>query len=189
MVAPTPPAATTRAYLAQPRTFNVAASSTVSVTAAGGGSDNSASLALTGGTITLQANEDGMIAIVSLDVHVGDINLPVSASLPDGLDLMGVQLSLASEADVKADWSGDASAMNAQAQTDLFLDWELRAKQGQVVPLATQRITNVPFDLAVTPTKTGAPSLDFHANRDGVFFNWSDLLSLADLKLDLEAQP
>src|SRR5262249_4698659 len=186
----TPPAAvTTKAYLAEPRTFVVASSSSAQVTASGAGSGDTATLALTGGTITLQADEDGNLAILALDVDVSDIQLPVSATLPDGLDLMGIKLSLPAVADVAADWSGDASAMNARATTDLSLDWELRSKSGTVVPLATQRITNVPFDLAVTPGAGGKLSVDFHAARDGVFWSFSTLLSLSDLKLDLEAQP
>lgn len=190
-IAPPPPPAqlTTRAYLAEPRTFNVASSSTAHVTASGAGSGDTAALPLTGGTITLQADEDGTLAILALDVDVGDIDLPVSATLPDGLDLMGVKLSLPAVADVTADWSGDASTMNAQAKTDLALDWELRSKSGTVVPLATQRITNVPFDLAVTPGASGKLSVDFHASRDGVFWSFSTLFSLSDLQLDLEAQP
>ena len=119
-IAPPPPpaAVTTKAYLAEPRTFNVASSSTAHVTASGAGSGDTAALSLVGGTITLQADDDGNLAILALDVDVGDIDLPVSATLPDGLDLMGVKLSLPAIADVAADWSGDASTMNAQAKTD-----------------------------------------------------------------------
>jgi len=158
-------------------------------TASDGAGGDTATLALTGGTITLQADSDGNLAILAIDVNVGDVHLPVSATLPDGLDLMAVKLSLPAIADVTADWSGDASAMNAQAKTDLALDWDLRSKSGTVVPLATQRITNVPFDLAVTPAAGGKPSVDFHATRDGVFWTFSTLFSLSDLKLDLEALP
>ncbi len=172
-IAPPPPPAvlTTKAFLAEPRTFSVGSSSTAQVTASDGASGDTATLALSGGTITLQADEDGNLAILAIDVSVGDIHLPVSATLPDGLDLMAVKLSLPAIADVAADWSGDASAMNAQAQTDLALDWDL------------------PFDLAVTPAAGGRPSVDFHASRDGVFWSFSTLFSLSDLKLDLEAQP
>jgi hypothetical protein len=190
-IAPPPPPAvlTTKAFLAEPRTFSVGSSSTAQVTASDGASGDTATLALSGGTITLQADEDGNLAILAIDVSVGDVHLPVSATLPDGLDLMAVKLSLPAIADVAADWSGDASAMNAQAKTDLALDWDLRSKSGTVVPLATQRITNVPFDLAVTPAPGGKPSVDFHASRDGVFWTFSTLFSLSDLKLDLEGQP
>jgi hypothetical protein len=180
---------TTRGYLEAPRTFAVAATSTAAVTAWRDydtpSTDETANLQIKTGSLTLQAQADGMLAVRTLDIELGTIHLD-SARVPD---LTGVKLSLRQEADVRADWASDDSAMNAAASADLLLDWSMVTESGAVVPLATQKIDQVPFEIIVSHRSGGGYSVDFHATRSGTFWTYAGLIRLADLHVDLEATP
>ena len=186
-----PPAASTaRGYLAEPRSFTIMPSSMAQVTARRmylDQAEETAMLPLVGGEVTVQARAGGMLALTAMTLELGDIKLSSTSVPPTGLTLMAVKLSLKSQADASAEWSADDDAANASARTDLLLDWSIEAQQGSVEPLATQRISNVPLDLAVVEASGGRLTLSLHGGRDGVFWQWSGLMELADLKLDLEA--
>jgi hypothetical protein len=184
-----PTADTTRAYLAKPRTFHVMPTSMAQVTAKRVYLDQleeTAMLPLVGGDVTVAAQTDGTLALMSMSLDLGNVTLSAASVPPDGLNLTDVRLSLKSAAAAAADWTADGQSANASGTTDFLLDWSIEAEAGSIEPLATQRITGVPLELAVVEDH-GRLSLSVHANRDGVFWQWSGLLELADLKLDLDA--
>jgi hypothetical protein len=185
-----PASNTTRGYLAQPRTFRIMPSSMAQVTARRAYLDElieTAMLPLQGGDVTVLAQPDGTLAITGMTLELGDITLSAATVPPDGLNLMGVKLSLKTTTAAAADWSSDDDTANATARTDFLLDWSVEATTGSIEPLATQRITGVPIELALVEGHDGKLSLSLHGARDGVFWQWSGLLELADLKLDLDA--
>jgi hypothetical protein len=187
---PAPSDGSARGYLSEPRTFAITPSSSAQVTAHRtylSEMEETATLPLLGGDVTVQARSDGMLAITAMTLDLGNISLSATTVPPDGLNLMGVTLSLKARADAVADWTADGTAASATGRTDLLLDWSLEAAAGAVEPLATQRIADVPLDISVVGGANGRLTLTVHATRDGVFWQWSGLLELSDLKLDLDA--
>jgi hypothetical protein len=184
------PAANARAALAKPCSFAIMPSSRAQVTAVRdylGTLADTATLPLLGGEVTVAARADGTLAVTEMTLDLGNITLAPTTLPPDGLSLMGVKLSLRSEIDATADWRSDDDAANASVMTDLLLDWSVEAPGGSIQPLATQRISGVPLDLALVADATGRLTLSVHATRDGVFWTWSGLLELSDLQFDLDA--
>ena len=173
-----------------PRTFRVHGDSTADVTAASveGGVTATVSLPMSSGSLTVQARDDGTLAVTALELDLGHVAIGPESFPPDGLDLEGLALTLGSDVDAAADWSGDASAMNGSATTELLLDWSV-ATAGATLPLATEHIARVVVALAVSRADDGTVVLDVQASRDGVFWTWADLIDLADLRVSLKAAP
>ncbi len=186
LVAP-PDSSSTRAQLQRPRTFAVQPGGTAAVTAHrawGGDIVESASLPVLGGTLEVQALPDGRIEVVAMALQFGDIHLSSTSVPPDGLDLTQVSVSLDGLV-ADARWTGDASAA-ASARSELLLDWSLRA-DGSVLPMATQHIDDVPLTIEIAPAAGGGLTVALHATRSGVFWEWTGLLDLSDLRLDVQA--
>lgn len=180
---------TVRAALARPRTLAVRAGSVAEVTAhrlLGDDLVETATLAIHGGELTARALADGRLAVDSLRLVVGDVHLSPQTLPPSGLDLTEITVH-ARPVVVAARWpgGGGAGAVTASAEIELLLDWSL-AKPGQLLPMATQHIA-VPLVVEISRAAGGKLAAALRGARDGVFFTWSGLLELGDLRLDVVA--
>jgi hypothetical protein len=189
MVRPNDP--TTRGYLASPRTFDLMTGGIADVTAMrtyDGDITETTSLSIRGGSLTVHTVADGRVLIDELKIDLGNYHLSATSVPPDGLDLMNVQVSLTNTMPSETRWTADGYASVITGKVSLMLDWSLlSATTGQLVPLATQRIDDVPLELDIVPQHDGTLRASVHASRDGVFWGWTGLLELADLRLDVQA--
>jgi hypothetical protein len=186
---PSPEDSSTRGLLARPRTLSVLPGGRAHLTATRLWGDDyvvESEIPFLGGEIAVQAQPDGRITVVAAELMVGDVHLSALSVPPAGLELTGVVIRLPYiTADAK--WTEDGSGAAASARTELLLDWALLSRPGEIHPMATQHIRDVPFSLEVVTAKDGTLHAALHASREGIFFTWTGLFELADLTIDLEA--
>jgi hypothetical protein len=184
-----PDNATTRGHLAHARTLVVQPGGQARLTATRlWGEDYvvDAVVPFQGGKISVQAQPDGRITIVSAELSVGDIHMSNESVPPNGLDLTQIFLRLP-YVTADATWTADGSAALAKTQAELVLDWSLESKPGEIHPMATQHIREVPITLDVVADNDGRLVASLSATRPGIFFTWTGLFALSDLELTVDA--
>jgi hypothetical protein len=134
-----------------------------------------------GGTIALEATGAGALVFDSLELPLGDVVLPPSAQLPQGLHLTDVKLSLSMPTDTQTTWTDDDNA-TATMTADLLLDWSDVTESGTIVPLETVKIAAVPITLDFA-----AGDVHLDVVRSGTFWDWAGLAKLSDLDATLSA--
>lgn len=184
---PPPSATTTRGKLERGRTLRILPGSEAEVTATRLWGDElveTATLPIAGGELTVRSLADGRLALDALRLVIGDVQLSAASVPPSGLELTGVQVSVAPLV-VPARWSGEEGAA-ASGTVELLLDWSLSQKPAGSVPMATQHIAAVPLTVDVA-SEGGRVVAILRAARRGTFFTWGGLMELGDLAVTVEA--
>jgi len=147
---------------------------------AGGSSDFE--VTVTGGQLELWATEDRLLVIDDLVVEAADVAIGAEVVPPAGVQLTGLRARLVSPVAVAPTRSGDR--LTAIARLDLEIDWSM-ATGGDSHPLSPLHLSGLPFSLDVVRSPSGQITARLVAFRDGRFWEYADLWSLADLTLDL----
>jgi hypothetical protein len=188
-VVPDPGDTSTRGQLSRARTLTVQPGGQATLTATRLWGDDyvvDATVPFLGGEIAVQAQPDGRLTVVSAELQVGDVEMSPLSVPPDGLELTQVTLRVPYvTADAK--WTADGSAASAQVMTELVLDWSLVSGPGEIHPMATQHIRDVPLSLDVVADAGGRLHAVVSAQREGIFFTWTGLFELSDLELSVDA--
>lgn len=179
-----------RLLLGEPQRVTMVNTSTISVTAKrtyNGDLVETVTLPITLGDLSLSVYPDGTLAMDGLSAGFSDVVLSPQAVPPNGLHLTDIKLGLQQEADPVTTWGSDANSARAAGTADLVLDWSLVTTNGTVVPLAPQKLAEVPLSLDVKLGANYHVETALQAKKDGVFFDWSGMFQLADLKVDISA--
>src|SRR5690606_27244612 len=83
---------------------------------------------------------------------------------------------------VEPDWSDDYTIATGTGRADLLLDWAMLADDGEVLPLATQKLRDVEFEVAARQTASGEIQLDVRSAVPGTLWDFY-AFELADLDL------
>lgn len=143
-------------------------------------------LDLRGGEMKLEAIDD-VIELDSVQVDVGEVRVGGEDPRLDGLALRDVRVRLPQPIVAKAEWSASGDAGFASFTTDLLLDWSLVTPNGQIVPLATQRLIDVEVELDVFTAADGEVTAFLYGGKRGPVWSWAGLVELDDLTFDLRA--
>jgi hypothetical protein len=145
-----------------------------------------AELTLTGGEILLGAPRGEVLSVEGLELRFADVVIEDRMPL-DGLRLTNVVVSLPQPIDVVAEWSAAGDAAFAEAEAELQLDWSLVTWSGQIVALAPQHARGVRLTMHVFRAEDGSLVAELVGGSDGVIFNWADVATISDLRLDVRA--
>ncbi len=185
---PTPPTARQRLE-AGPRFQVVAADSLAQVTArvnrGDGWTETVVPLAIVDGSVTLHADVDDSVAVDSLRLGIGDIEVSEDA-MPGGLTLTNIVVTLDRQARChRVDWKDD-DACYAEAPVDVTLHWAVMTSEGPA-PLAPQHLQ--PIDLRASMYLRGdVLVLDAMAQSSEPLWTWANLVELTDLMVAVHGQ-
>jgi hypothetical protein len=182
--------ATIRGYLVTPRVFTVSEGGSAHLTARrllGPDLEESDTLPILDGKLTVHVRPDGRLVVDALSLSLGDIQLSEQSVPPHGITLRDVKVGLQNEAPPECLWASDESSAAARGSVRLLLDWSLVGADGEIIPLAQQRIDGVPMELEIVRDAQGKLVAVLSAAREGVFLRWTGYMELADLRLELEA--
>ena len=178
---------TTRAYLAMPRKLTLEESSVAQFTAYRDGRSETVNLAIKSGELTVHAQPDGNLVIDTLVLGIGDIQISAQSAPPAGLALRDIRAAARDEMPPTVRWETDDSSAVATGSVRLFLDWSILAVDGQVIPLAQQKIDPVLIAVQIERSLDGQLAATIVAERDGLFLNWPSYPQLGNLKMGLTA--
>jgi hypothetical protein len=115
------------------------------------------------------------IAIDRLDLALDDVELPESI-LPHGVRLTDLRLTM--ESPIATD--------HGSAEIALSLAWSMRI-DGRTWALAPQRLDGLALDTA-TGDDGDTVTLDAHVRGDGVRWSWADIVTFADVAIDVRGE-
>ena len=164
-------------------------SSRVGVTATGPDGAPLAGVAptVTGGAAVLRATPDGTLLVEDLDVTLDDVIVPAGALGAQPIHLTDVTLHLGTQIAVDATWSPTGESVAGSGTGDLLLDWSLVLDDGTPYQLATQKLAERPFQVAVREDDTGRLTAAVTMTADGELRQFADSVTLSDLHMAVVA--
>jgi len=164
-------------------------SSRIGVTATGpeGAPVEGVSPTITGGAAVLRATPDGTLLVEDLDVTLDDIVVPAGELGPAPIHLTDVSLHLGTQIAVDATWSPTGQSVAGSGTGDLLLDWSLVLDDGSPYQLATQKLAERPFQVAVREDDTGRLTAAITMSADGELRSFAGAVTLRDLTMAVVA--
>ena len=136
---------------------------------------------VTTGAVIARASDDRLL-LEELVLELGDLDVVKRiGSTTQVLHLTGLRLRLGTRADADAIWT-EPTQVRGVATADLLLDWSLRANDGQVFPLATQRVPDAVLDLHLAVLEHGAVIASVTSTSSGLLWELGDI-TVSDLSL------
>lgn len=142
---------------------------------------------VTGGVAVLRTTVDGWLLVEELDVQLADVVIPPGAIGPDAVTLTDVGLHLGTQLAAEPYWAGDGDGAWGSGDADLLLDWSMVTSQGNVYPLATQKLGDADFTVAVTRRDDGSLSAEIATAIPGEVHRLTGLVTLSDLSIAVDA--
>jgi hypothetical protein len=173
----------TRAFL------DLASSSEVGVTAtnADGRRLDYVEPRVTGGRAVLRTTETGYLLVEDLEIQLADVVIPPGELGPDSVVLTDVGLQLGTQIDAQVFWASDGEAAWGAGDADLLLDWSLVLDSGDTWPLATQRLGEADFEVAVMLDADGGLTAQVDTSIRGQVHELTGLVTLSDLNVAVDA--
>jgi len=141
-----------------------------------------------GGRTLVRADADDLLLVDKLDVSLSDVYVPASeTTYPTDLTLTDVEVRLGTQLVVAPEWSFDGSFAVGRGRADLLLDWSVLDTDGEVLPLATQLLRDVEFDVFVEIDSEDRILADVNADVLGSLWDFS-IIELTDLRMDITAR-
>jgi len=144
-------------------------------------------LPVVGGRVVARTDAVGAIELEELVIDLADVVLTDEQFPPKGLWLSGMHLHLGDPVYASSAWTADGEAAAVVAELDLMLDWGIVLSDGQVHPLATQTIRDVPFQLDIGRQGPTGLKISLGAHAEGVVWKWSSFVEVSNLGIDLLA--
>ncbi len=147
---------------------------------------------VTDGEAVIRAAENNaalpaQLIVEGMTVNLSDVYVPAAESTyPADLHLTEVRLRLGTQLVLEPEWSFNGDFAVGTGRADLLLDWSLLEDDGDALPLATQLLRDVTFDVYVELTDDAAVVTEVRANVAGSLWNFS-VIELTDLKMDIRA--
>lgn len=139
-----------------------------------------------GGRAVLRTTADGWLLVEDLEITLADVQIPPGELGPDPVRLTDVDLRLGTQLAAQPYWSGDGEAAWAVGDADLLLDWSLVLDDGSAYPLATQRLGEADFTVAVA-RDTGGLRAQVLSAVPGEVHRLTGLFTLSDLSVSVDA--
>jgi len=140
---------------------------------------------VTGGELILRTTADGLLLVEGLTIELGDVDTtkPVGDDI-HRLQLTDLRLRLGTLAAIEPEWS--AVQVAGTGTGDLLLDWALRDDDGDVHPLATQRVRAAELGVIVAVDAEGRIGAALDSVTSGRLWDFGDI-AVGDLSLSLTA--
>jgi hypothetical protein len=138
-----------------------------------------------GGRAVLRTTDDGWLVVEDLEIHLDDVVIPQTGAKP--MVLTNVELRLGTQLWLEPEWTGDGSAARGTAKADLLLDWGLVLDDGDVWPLATQKLGNQTFVVGVEQLADGSVIAQVDTTARGTVDQVNGLFTLQDLDVSVDA--
>ena len=139
------------------------------------------------GQTVLRTTDDGWLLVEDLAIHLDDVVIPAGQLEPTPVVLTNVDLRLGTQLAVQPMWSPDGKSVWGTGKADLLLDWALVLDNGNVWPLATQKLGAQDFTVTVELADDGTVTAQVDALARGKVDQVNGLFSLEDLNVNVDA--
>lgn len=141
-----------------------------------------------GGNAVLRSTDSGLLLVEKLDVYLSDVRVPPNVLYSESVDLTDIEVRLGTQLVIEAEWDRSGQWAAGTGTADLLLDWAVRAPDGDVHPLATQRLRDVDFHVYAAVDAQGSVVAFIDAQLDGHIRSFGNRIELSDLSLNVHAR-
>lgn len=141
------------------------------------------------GKAVLRATEDGLVLVEALDIELTDVKIAEGVLHSEEVNLTDLRLRLGTQLVIEQPTWGEAqlSAFGG-GQADLLLDWAVLTDDGDIYPLATQKLRSADFAVNVVLNYDGTIAANVATAVDGELGNFANRISLADFSMAVNAK-
>ena len=139
--------------------------------------------AVTAGDAVVRVTADELLLLEKLDIVLSDVVLKPGVVHPEQpIRLTDVRMRLGTQLVIEPIWSDDYMFAAGTGRADLLLDWAVLDDDGDVLPLATQKLRDVEFEVAARQTGTGEIVIDVLSVHPGTLWDFT-AVEVADLDM------
>jgi hypothetical protein len=139
------------------------------------------------GRVVLRSSGDGWLLVEDLDIRLEDVTIPAGELADQPLYLTDIELRLGTQLAAQPFWAGDGRAVWGTGPADILLDWSWLTSDGDVWPLATQRLGEAEFTLSVTLDEHDTLTAEVATAMPGQVHELTGLVSFEDLSIAVDA--
>jgi len=140
------------------------------------------------GEAVLRATTDGLVLIEGLEIALTDVKIEAGVLHSQEVTLTDIRLRLGTQLAFEPDWgTGRLSAVGG-GQADLLLDWAVVASNGEILPLATQKMRKADFAVDIKLNYDGTITASVATSVEGELGNFANRISLSDFSMAVKAK-
>jgi hypothetical protein len=140
-----------------------------------------------GGRIVLRSTESGLLLVEALDVDLTDVTIEPGVVHSEEIQLTDLRLRLGTQLVLTPEWGEDGRDAYGEGTADMLLDWAVVSTTGEVYPLATQRIRDAGFTVAVRLEDDGSITADMASWVPGPVWDFS-AVEITDFNMAVSAR-
>jgi hypothetical protein len=140
-----------------------------------------------GGQVILRSSGDGWLLVEDLEIQLEDVTIPAGELADQPIYVTDIELRLGTQIAAQPFWAGDGRAVWGTGDADLLLDWSWLLPNGDVYPLATQKLGAAEFTLAVTLDDYDTMSAEVATAMPGEVHELTGLVTFKDLSIAVDA--
>lgn len=142
---------------------------------------------VTGGRAVLRATDSGLLLVEYLEIGLSDVTVEAGVVYSEPIHLTDLRLQLGTQIVVEPDWPAGAEQVAGAGVADLLLDWAVLDDSGDVYPLATQRIRDAEFSVAVGLDDDDTLSARVNTAVEGRIGSFANRIELTDFSMAVTA--
>ena len=138
-----------------------------------------------GGTVVARSTESGLVIVEQLDILLSDVIVEPGVVGPNSLHLTDIHLRLGTQLVLDPEWRSGRNVVGV-GTSDLLMDWAILTKDGDVLPLATQKVRDAEFSVELTLEQDNTISAQLNSVVAGPVWDFS-AIELSDLSMAVHA--
>jgi hypothetical protein len=139
------------------------------------------------GSAMLRSTATGLLLVEALEIELTDVTIEPGVVYSKPVQLTDIGLRLGTQIVLEPEWRIDGTRAEGSGTADLLLDWALRAEDGHIYPLATQKLRDVDFLVDVRLHDDGTITADVTAAIEGRIGGFANRIHLSDFSLAVRA--
>ncbi len=138
-----------------------------------------------GGTLIARASDEGLVIVEKLDLGLTDVIVEPGVVGQRPIHLTDIRFKLGTQLVLDPEWRSGRNVAGV-GHADLIMDWAILTDDGQVLPLATQKVRDVEFSVEFTLEQDDTISAQLNSVVAGPIWDFS-LVELSDLSMVVHA--
>ncbi len=142
---------------------------------------------VTGGDAMMRATPDGVVVVEKMTIDLSDVVVEPGVVYDAPIHLTDIQLRLGTQLGLDTTWSDDQLSAEGTGHADLLMDWAVLTDDGKVLPLATQKLRNVEFNVRSVLGDDGQVHAEVMSAVDGRLGGITNHIELSDFSMAVQA--
>lgn len=142
---------------------------------------------VSGGDAMLRSTKTGLLLVEALEIDLTDVKIEPGVLHSEPVQLTDIDLRLGTQIVIEAEWSDDGTHAEGVGHADLLMDWAVLSDEGEVLPLATQKLRDVEFAVRADLDEQGDIHVQVFSQVEGKIGGFANRIELSDFSMAVTA--